>query len=190
MTWAIFHDTHTAAIGELISSKSERVSAVVGGALLDDHVQRTLSERLRNSRVAVWLLKTDAPLGNVGPKIDLLYLLHAIDKPTFKALRGIAGVRNFFAHNLTASFESTDERFLEGMCNLTLHEGRSRYPHHLYSWRESEQPIEPIKDKRDQFVVNLKLGLIALMQDRVCHRTHSNQPLTREEIQAKFPWAP
>lgn len=108
MTWAIFHDDHTAAIGELVSSPSERVSAVVGGALLDEHVRRTLSKRLRISGVATGLFKTDALIGNVGPKIDLLYLLYAIDERTFKALKGIAGVRNFFAHNLTASFNSTE----------------------------------------------------------------------------------
>jgi hypothetical protein len=189
MTWAIFHDDHTAAIGELISSRSERVSAVVGGALLDEHAKRTLLERFRNSGVIAGLFRIDAPLGNVGPKIDLLYLLYGIDKPMFKALKAIVGVRNFFAHNLTASFESIDPSFLEHMSNLTLHEGRSVYPHHLYSWRDADVTIEPIGNKRDQFIVNLKLGLLALMQDRVRHESHGNDALMLEEIQGKFPWA-
>jgi hypothetical protein len=190
MTWAIFHDDHTAAIGELISSPSDRVTAVVGGALLDEHVQRTLSERLRDSRRTGWLLKTDNPLGNVGPKIELLYILYAIDKPTFKALKGIAGVRNFFAHNVTASFTSADPLFLEHMAPLTLDVGKLVYPHHLYSWRDSEVAIEQIRNNRDWFIVNLKLGLLALMQDRVRHEANGNDALTLEEIRAKFPWAP
>jgi len=34
-----------------------------------------------------------------------------------------AGVRNFFAHNLTASFDSADEKFQDDISNLTLQRG-------------------------------------------------------------------
>jgi hypothetical protein len=68
---------------------------------------------------------------------------------------------------------------------LRLHEDRTHYPHHLYGANGSH-PIEPIKNRRTQFVVNLKLGLIMLMRDRVSHRTHTNEPLTDDEIRAQF----
>jgi DNA-binding MltR family transcriptional regulator len=187
MPWAIFEDTpDKAAIIELVSSKSERVLAVVGGALLDEHVRRTLSERFRKSGVADGLLKTDAPLGNLGPKIDLLYLLHAIEKPTRAALNGLAEVRNFFAHNLDASFRSSDKKFLDAIGRLTLHENKSHYPHHLFD-RDTRHEIEPVGDDNvTKFIINLQLALIALMRDRVSHVTHTNQPLTDDEILARF----
>ena len=134
MPWAILADEEkrdTNAIFELISSQTARITAVVGGALLDEHIRRTLSERLRRSGVSDWLLKFDSPLGNLGPRIDLLYVLHAIDKPMRSALQGIAGVRNFYAHDLGASpsFKSeTAEEFVENMKMLTLHVGEDSLP--------------------------------------------------------------
>jgi hypothetical protein len=191
MPWAILADQDerdTNAILELISSQTARVTAVVGGALLDEHVRRTLSERLRKSDVSDWLLKPDNPLGNLGPRIELLYLLHAIDKPMRSALKGISGVRNFYAHNLGASpsFESEKaEGFLKSMGSLTLHEGKSHYPDHRYGG-DSAFEIEPVTDNQTRFIVNLKLGLIALMRDRCSHEMHSNKDLSPEEIKAKF----
>src|SRR5262249_1531034 len=135
MTWAVLPgDKYTRAVIELLieaakPSGSERVMAVVGGALLEEAVNRTLSERLINDpRVIKNLLNPDRPLGNVAPQIDLLYLLGAFDDGTRKALKGLAGVRNFFAHNTDASFDSLNEDFVDAMKRLVLHEGKSYYP--------------------------------------------------------------
>lgn len=187
MTWAIFpDDAHLQAVLELIRTGSERVKAVVGGALLDQAVTRTLCERLRDDSVVVNnILGVDRPLGGLGAKIDNLYLLYAIDKQTRDALKGIVGVRNFFSHHLDASFDSLEKEFLKAMGRLTLHEGRTYYPHHLYG-PDSSNEIEPVTNKRTQFVVNLKLGLIALMRDRVGHETYTNRPLTEEEVRKRF----
>src|SRR5262249_7410527 len=102
-TWAVLpSDKYTRAVVELLTeaakrSGSERVMAVVGGALLEEAVNRTLSERLVDDpRVIKNLLNPDRPLGNVAPQIDLLYLLGSFDDRTRKALKGLAGVRNFF----------------------------------------------------------------------------------------------
>lgn len=192
MTWAIFPgDTHLRAVVELVSaglqpSGSERVMAVVGGTLLDEAVTRTLQERLIDDPGIVNnLINVDRPLGNPGPKIDVLYLLGAFDQQTRGALKGIVGVRNFFAHHLDASFDSLDREFLKAMNRLTLQENRTHYPHHLYG-PDSKHEIEPITNKKTQFVVNLKLGLIVLMRDRVSHESHTNQPFTEEELREKF----
>jgi hypothetical protein len=185
MTWAIFDDSHTRGIIEMISSGSERVLTVVGGALLDETVRRTLKERFRDEPgIVANILEVERPLGSLGAKIDVLYLLYGIEQ-TREALKGLAGVRNFFAHNLDASFDSVDKEFLKAMSRLRLHENRTHYPHHLYGG-DGPYAIESIKNRRTQFVVNLKLGLIMLMRDRVSHRTHTNQPLTDGEIRAQF----
>jgi hypothetical protein len=193
MTWAIFPgDIHARAVLELITAAahptgSERIIAVVGGALLEQAVDRTLRERLINIPGLVNnLLGVDRPLGNMGPKIDLLRLLGAIDDKTRGALKGIAGVRNFFAHNLSASFDSLDDDFDKSMKRLVLHENRTHYPHHLFG-PDSKIPIEPINSRRDQFIVNLKLGLIALMRDRISHEPFTNRPRSEEELLNLYP---
>jgi hypothetical protein len=70
MPWAILADQETRdtdAVLEMISTQSPRVTAVVGGALLDEHISRTLTERLHDSSLTPWLL--NGPLGNLKPKI-------------------------------------------------------------------------------------------------------------------------
>jgi hypothetical protein len=109
------------------------VKAVVGGALLEGTVHRTLSECFRNDPGLVGnLFKPEGSLGNIAPKIDILYLLGGVDKPTRSALKGIARGRNFFAHNIDASFDAHHEEFKDAMTRLTLHKGRTYYAHHLY----------------------------------------------------------
>jgi hypothetical protein len=76
MTWAIFpDDKYKTALIELLTASSKRATAVVGGALLEEAIDRTLRERLLDIPVCVdSLLEVDRPLGNMGPKIDLLRL--------------------------------------------------------------------------------------------------------------------
>ncbi len=182
MTWASFSGTHVRGIAEIFQSGSHRVTAIVGGALLDDTLRRTLAERLRNDKDIVGkLLKVNAPLGNTVPKIDLLYMLHAFDKPVRNALYGISNARNFFAHNLDVSFNSQKEEMVDAMKLLTLHEGRRVYPHRIYEG-DTDLLIEPVRNNLDRFLVNLKLCLIALMRDRVSHHTWSNKPFTKTAL--------
>src|SRR5262245_32276405 len=184
MRWAVFDDSHSKAIWEILSSGSPRVKAVVGGAFLDETVARTLSERLKKDPDVVRnMLGIDRPLGNIRPKIDLLYLLHAIDGPTRTSLRAIAGVRNFFAHNLGASsFDEANEELKAAMDALTLHKGRIYYPHP----EDSDQPIPAVNSGEDKFIVNLQLGLILLMRDRVSHQPHTNQRRKLKDLKAKY----
>jgi hypothetical protein len=188
MVWAIFPgDEHEQAVIELVTAGSERVMAVVGGALLEQAVDRTLRERLLNVPELVnSLLSVDRPLGNMGPKIDLLRPLGALDERTHKAMKAIARVRNFFAHHLDASFSSQDKEFTKAMSLLTLHRNRTHYPHHLFG-PDSDIAIEPISSEREKFAVNLKLSLIALMRDRIGHVPYSNQLLTDDELLQKYP---
>lgn len=187
MTWAIFSDEHIRAIGEIVQSGSERVTAIVGGAILDDTLRRTLAERLRDDKdIANKLLKVSGALGNTAPKIDVLYMLKAFEKPTRNALYGLAEARNFFAHNLDASFNSRKELMVDALKKLTLHEGRTHYPHHLFQRDRAgdKHKIEVVSNNRDKFIVNLKLCLILLMRDRVSHVTHSSEPRSEEDIRA------
>jgi hypothetical protein len=187
MTWAIFPDEkYKRALIELLTAGSERVMAVVGGALLEEAIDRTLRERLLNTPLVDSLLEVDRPLGNMGPKIDLLRLLGAFDETARVAMKGIAGVRNFFAHHLDASLDSLDREFTKAMQRLTLHENRTYYPHHLFG-PDSNVAIEPVNSKREQFIVNLKLALIILMRDRISHHPYTNRPRSEEELLQQYP---
>ncbi|MEH2521574.1 hypothetical protein V1279_007147 [Bradyrhizobium sp. AZCC 1610] len=184
MTWAIFNDAHLAAIGEILTTGSETLVAVLGGSLLEEAVERTLVERLRNDpKVIEDQFKPDMPLGAIGPQIELLYLLNAIDRPTRDTLKGIARIRNVFAHNLGASFASEDT--LKYVGKLAIHKGRTYYPNPRIGG-DSKEVVEPIDSNRTLFLVNLKLALLDLMRDRVSHRLHSNEMMSPEEIRAQF----
>ena len=186
MTWAIFRVEHLRAIGEIISAGSGTVAAILGGVMLDDTLRRTLSERLRNDKnIASKLLKVNGALGNTGPKIDLLYMLGAFDKPVRNALYGLSEIRNFFAHNLDASFDSQTKELLDPLQKLTLHEGIKYYPHRIYD-EDSKTEIETIENNRDIFTVNLKLCLIALMRDRASHDMWSNKPFTKTALREQM----
>jgi hypothetical protein len=193
MTWALFPgDKHTRAVIEIIAHAqqpqgSERVIVILCGSMLEEHVNYTLKERLLDEpNLLENLIGIGGALGNLGPKIDLLRLLGVIDEKNGNALKGIAEVRNFFAHNMDASFDSLDRKFNGAMNRLTLHEGRTHFPHHLFG-PDGKRQIEPIRSKRDQFIVNVQLGLIALMRYRVGHDAHTNRKRTDEELLAMFP---
>jgi len=132
MTWALFpEERYLKGVLELMSAgqsspSPERVMAVVGGALLEEAVEGTIRERLINDPSVVnKLIEPDKPLGNMGPQIDLLRCLGAIDERTHSAFQGIVRIRNFFAHNLDASFDSIDKKFLKYMNKLVLHEDKT-----------------------------------------------------------------
>ena len=68
---------------------------------------------------------------------------------------------------------------------MNLNEGKTHYPNHRYGG-DSEFQIEPVMDNRTRFIVNLKLGLIALMRDRCSHEMHGNRQLSPEELAQRF----
>jgi hypothetical protein len=102
MVWSILNDAQNNALKEIVKSQSDRVAAILGGAMLDDSLQLSIKARLRASNLAERLFDIRGALGNLGPKIDLAYLLYIIGKDELQAMTGLAEIRNLFAHNLTA----------------------------------------------------------------------------------------
>ena len=80
--------------------------------------------------------------------------------------------------HVSASFDATDPKFVAAMNSLQLHEQRKLYPV-FRDLTDSANTIEPIKNNRTKFLVNLKLCLIMLMHDRVNHETWTNNPLPK-----------
>jgi hypothetical protein len=187
MTWAFLGDAQLKAITEIVKTgNSDRILAVVGGAILDDTLRQTIAQRLMDDKDRVdKLFNVGRALGNMEPKIDLLYLLGGLAKPVRNCLYGIVTIRNHFAHHLDATFESDDSKMKGAWGQLALHQDRQFYPHHLFD-QDSENEIEKIETKRDIFTVNLKMCLIWLMRDRVSHKDWSSQPLSESELREQL----
>jgi hypothetical protein len=181
MVWAVLNEDHNIALNELLhGKKSDRIVAIIGGALVDDSLRRHLELRFRgvekgHTNMNDFLFRPGGPLGFLTPKIHLAYQLYMFEKPVRNTLCGIADIRNLFAHNLNMSFESKTDRMTSAMGKLTLHQGRSHYPDPLLQG-DSKYPIERGKGRRHVFIVNLQFCLIHLMRDGTSHGPWSNIP--------------
>jgi hypothetical protein len=180
MVWALLNQEQGAAMEELTGHPaSDRVTAIIGGAMLDDALRKALESRLRptdGTYINEKLFKVGGALGNCGPRIDLAYQLYMIEKIPRNAMYGITEIRNSFAHDLTMSFNEPAKKLQVALDKLKFHEGRSKYPHPFFVLRDSDFEIEAIKTPKDRFIVNLKLCLIWLMHDRDTHMPNSNVP--------------
>lgn len=176
MVWAIFNQNQGSALEEIDNSAaSDRVVAIVGGAILDESLKRALEQRFRtNTNVVDKTFKVSGPLGNLVPKIDIGYLLYMFEKDMRDALYGISTIRNEFAHNLIATFDSKSAKLNDAMGKLILHIGRDFYPNPFNRGQDSEYAIDSPKTQREVFMVNLKICLIRLLEDAGYHVPWTN----------------
>jgi hypothetical protein len=181
MVWALLNDDQNAAVAELVETKSERVVAILGGALLEQSLQIALEHRFRpGKRINKELFKVGRPLGNLRAKIHIGFQLYMLDIPVREVMYGLTEIRNLFAHNLSMSFANTGDRMLSALAKLTLHEGKTHYPSPLLG-SDTEYELEQTTSPRDKFIVNLKLCLIWLMADNIKHEMWTNTPIKTAE---------
>jgi hypothetical protein len=90
MVWALLNPDQRDALSEIIKFDSDRVAAILGGAMLEDSLRKTLEHRLRPDKgMNDKLFKISGALGNLGPKIDVAYQLYMFEKPMRDAMYGI-----------------------------------------------------------------------------------------------------
>jgi hypothetical protein len=78
---------------------SERASAIVGAAFLEDRLTHCIASRLvDDTNCLKRLFKPAGPIGNFGVKADLGFLLGLYSEKTRDDIQRIAQVRNWFAH--------------------------------------------------------------------------------------------
>jgi len=167
------------AIRELTTGKrSERVVAIVGGAILDQSLRIALELRFRptegKSDINKKLFDVGNSLGNLGPKIDLGFQLYMYDEAFRNTAHGLCKIRNSFAHDLDMHFESKNKDFIRAFGKLTLHINQTHYMQ-IFGPEAKKHKIEKIKRKSDVFVVNLKMCLLWLMADRAKHAPWTNE---------------
>jgi DNA-binding MltR family transcriptional regulator len=82
-----------------LSGQSDRTAAVVSTALLEDTLSSAIRARFREDKeISHSLLKPGGPLGGLGPKANLGYLLSMYSIETLQDIKLIAEIRNKFAH--------------------------------------------------------------------------------------------
>jgi hypothetical protein len=184
MVWAALNKHTIAAVNELSASQSHRVVAVLGASLADEFVLRTLELRLRKknkiqkgrkkNKIQKRMIDPRRVLRGFVNRIDLAYLLYAIDEPLHVALEGIAQIRNVFAHQLAiSSFDDPDEQLAEGFEMLKLHQGRAHYPSSFWIG-DTTEPLGPVSTRREVFIVNLRIALLLLQRDMGSHLPYTN----------------
>jgi hypothetical protein len=177
MVWAVLNAGQSAALTEMGDLKTDRIVAILGGAMLDNSLRNAMEQRFREGgSTNEKLFRIGGALGNTGPKIDLAYQLYMFDKPMRKAMHGITDIRNFFAHRLDMKFSETEEKFTRAVADLTLHVGRTHYPTPFRDL-ESAHKLEETDTARGKFLVNLQISLLWLMGDLHEHQPWSNAPL-------------
>jgi hypothetical protein len=89
-----------------IEEGSERASAIVAGAFVDEHLTHAIKARLAsNDGIIKEMFRSSGPLGSFSSRIHLGFLLHLYSEPAWKELDTIKKIRNEFAHRLdTRSF--------------------------------------------------------------------------------------
>jgi len=174
MVWAVLNPDVSSALEELVKSQSQRAIAVVGGAMLEETLLRSLEYRLHpDPDINKRLFRPDGPLGAFGTKINLGFVLYMYDEQVREALMGMCKIRNLFAHELKMSFDSTEKPMTKALARLTLHTVYTKYPSPLWGG-DTEYDVEVPQSNQDKFVVNLKLLLCLTMRDLIAHRPYRN----------------
>ena len=163
--WSILTIDQQNAISELEFSNSERVAALVGCAMLDQSLRLSIECRLRADKdMTRKIFAPSGTLGDTARKVDIAYMLNILEKDVHKTLSGIVELRNLFAHQLNMTLDSKDKKMKAALAKLTLHEGKTEYPHPVRP-ESSNIEIEPILSAVDTLIINMKFCLIALNGD-------------------------
>jgi hypothetical protein len=69
MVWAILNEDQNTALREIVKFQSDRIAAILGGAMLDDSLRQTLEHRLRHDKdMNKKLFRVTGPLGNTDQR--------------------------------------------------------------------------------------------------------------------------
>ncbi len=118
-----------------IAQGSDRVTAIVGGALVEEILTRVLRTFLRpDEKLLDEAFKFSGPVGSFSAKINIGYLTGLYGELVRKDLHLVRKIRNEFAHQLTATFrtqkvaEMAKNLFLAERYSVDLAEERKPFP--------------------------------------------------------------
>ena len=94
----------------------------------------------------------------------MAYLLRIFENDLRTAIEGIMQIRNLFAHDLEAAFDSPDKDMVTAVGKLNLHEGRTHIPSAV-DLTDTTDPILKHTSNHGRFIVNLQIALNLLSRD-------------------------
>ena len=101
--WLGINPTTIAAFAE-IENGADRTIAVVSGAILNSAVTDILRRDIKrddstySQDIQNRVFQPDGPLGNLGPKSWMMYLLGYLSESALRDLAAFMKIRNLFAH--------------------------------------------------------------------------------------------
>lgn len=177
--WIVTDSDMKGAVQEITPNVGDRIVAILGTSLLDWSLRRAIEDRfIQSSVVEETFRAAGGPLGSLNAKLLLGYLLGMYKKPELAAMRGIAQIRNRFAHQLTVhQFDDSDAELRSAFASLNLHKYYSHYPLNMIAEGKVTDPKIPnASNSRDVFLINLQVLLILLYKDHARHLPNSNVP--------------
>jgi hypothetical protein len=161
--WSIRNDDEI-QIWREIEATSDRVTAIVSAAFIEERVRDAISSRLlRDSKRVKKLFDPDGPIGTYDAKVLLGYLIGIYVDETRKNLEAIGKMRNRFAHRpRIAKFDDRDlDPFFK---EITLPERLLGDPstdhYHLVG---TLTPLKPDAPKRQRFLTTIQMLLAYLL---------------------------
>ena len=84
-----------------LQNESDRSSAIIGAAFLDEHLKQLLTNYLVDDvKEVALLLSSESSLGSFGSRIRAAYCMGLLSSEYFESLKLIKDIRNAFAHQL------------------------------------------------------------------------------------------
>lgn len=106
--WIFLTKDEYLAIQEIQETKSDRATAIVAAAIVEERLTAAIKSKLHRDKTIVnHIFRTSGPLGSFSAKIDLGFLIGLYSKEAHSDFEIIKDVRNEFAHRVHAiSFSS------------------------------------------------------------------------------------
>jgi DNA-binding MltR family transcriptional regulator len=141
---------------------SDRATAILLGAELDDILQQILSKRLLPPKSkSARLLEQDSPMGSFSARIELAYRLGLINPLVHGELHLIRKIRNEFAHK-KAGFSFKTQAISQLTSALALPKAVNQF-----FLKKHKEPFNP--DSRSRFVCSgaILLWRLTILQEQV-----------------------
>ena len=105
------HSDHvTKALNEL-ASQSDRSAAMVATAILDLVLTEALKSYLHtDTNIAAHFFAADGPVGDLGAKVDLAFLVGLVSETSWRDLVTIRNICNTFAHKWRSPASGQNQR--------------------------------------------------------------------------------
>jgi DNA-binding MltR family transcriptional regulator len=120
MVWWIGGNEEIHKAIQRLEQESDRSVAIIAATILEQHITEAIKRRWHDHPTTInRIMQIDGPLGNFGPKIDLVFLIGLVSPEAHQDLVYIKKVRNRFAHYLDV--ETFDTPLIKGWCFSLQH---------------------------------------------------------------------